>query len=478
MNHLLHPKIKPLHLVVLLALAVSAFVVRTQNFLHTPAWTIDERVYFVLGSQTSKNLFDYNTIFLADHLAEENPQHATLSEYFRQPLFKHPPVFPWLLALSFKIFGVTHLSPIIMPALFGSLLILLGYLYGRLFFNETVGMLTAFCLWLDPVNIICSQKIWMETSLSFWTLLTVFLFALGLRKNKDKFFILSGIASGLAVLTKYPGILGTLVVVLYALFLSPELFRKKKFLFGIALPLLMLMPWAIWNIFIFGFHPFQNFLQLHGSPVRIGILLLLALTPLAVTLILKKRAGLPKPNTSVEPIPEETTAPTLLDRIRPNIIIIYGILFFLALWPNIFNALYFKRFPFVSWQGGFFQHPLFYFGRFIEFSGVYLFAFIPFFLRRERTKDEILLYLTTLVLFIFYLTWGNYQSRYIMAVTPLLLAIAMNFITELFGKLRTVNNRALRISGMVGLAGLLLYFFLKTNYINFLISYPNDLCYF
>ena len=54
-------------------------------------------------------------------------------------------------------------------------------------------------LWLDPVNIICSQKVWPDTTMSFFTLLSVIFFVLALKRQNGLFFILCGLSVGIVV---------------------------------------------------------------------------------------------------------------------------------------------------------------------------------------------------------------------------------------------------------------------------------------
>jgi len=461
-------------LIVLILLMNSAFTIRTENHLASTSWTVDEGVYHQLGLETKINPFYYNTITFADDHQKAHPQAPRLPDYFYQPLFKHPPVFPWFMALSFQIFGETPKAAIVPSALFGSLLILIGYLFGRLFFNEGIGLFTAFALWLDPNNIICSQKIWMETTLSFFTLLTLYFFAYGLKHRRDFFFILSGVASGLAALTKYPGLLGTGIIVAYAFFFEPRLFKNKKFVRGIILPVVLLLPWVMWNFYVFGFNLWL--IELHLTPQRILAAAAIITGFWGIGFFLRRKT--PR-QASPDHNPDQQEESTPADRIRHYLLLFYGLLFFLALSPQLHDLFFLDHIPFVTWYGGRFQHPLFYFGRMIEFSGLYIFAFIPFFLRQDKIPaDEIFLRLAVVIFFAFYILWGNFQSRYVLVLPPLLLVLAIKYVADLYERISRSAHDGLRWLGWTALSCLLLFFFLKTSYINFLVSYPNDMCYF
>ncbi|MFA5089122.1 MAG: glycosyltransferase family 39 protein, partial [Candidatus Omnitrophota bacterium] len=235
--------------VVLGFLMLLAFSIRLDNFRKSEWQTIDEIVYYRLGSQITRNLADYHTIPYARELMARG---RDLPEYFTRPLFKHPPLFSFLISLSIRFFG-DNLESALYPSLFlGVLMIPLIYLLGLSIYDHRVGLLGALFVSLDPVSIICSQKVWMDTTVSFFMVLAVFLFIRGLKSGRDGFFVLSGLASGLAAATKYPGILATLCVVAYALIYRRDLFRNKGFFLGLGMPVVVLLPWFFWNYQIYG----------------------------------------------------------------------------------------------------------------------------------------------------------------------------------------------------------------------------------
>jgi len=86
----------------LLALMYLGFTVRLDNFKNSRARTIDEVVYSRMGTQMSRNYFDYNTIPYGQELAGRG---RPLPKYFFQPLFKHPPLFTLSLTAVMKLFG-------------------------------------------------------------------------------------------------------------------------------------------------------------------------------------------------------------------------------------------------------------------------------------------------------------------------------------------------------------------------------------
>jgi len=173
-------------------LMTSAFFIRLENFKSAQAWSIDEVVYYRLSVQIQKGLSHYNTITYAEELMAKGRE---LLPYFTKPLFKHPPLFTFLLASSLKFFGSTFSSAGYIPILFGVLMIPLTYWLGVLLFNRRTAILASLFLWMDPISIITSQKVWMDTTIAFFMLLALVFFVYGFKYQRDLFYILSGMAA-------------------------------------------------------------------------------------------------------------------------------------------------------------------------------------------------------------------------------------------------------------------------------------------
>lgn len=468
--------IKKFFIVLMLgSLTASAFFIRLENFKNSPNRSIDEIVYYRMGKQIlEQGLSGYNTIPYGQELAASG---RPLPQYFFEPLFKHPPLFTFLAALSMRLFGSVLVSAEYVSLLFGVLLIPLGYILATILFNRRVALVSAFFLWLDPVTIMCSQKVWMETTITFFTLLSAVFFAKGIKSNKDWFFILSGISSGLAVNTKYPAVLITMAFVFYALFHNKDLFRGRKFQISLALPFASLLPWMYWNHQVYGLKSIPRHEELNALFKIIlskwtivflsGIILTAALW---LKKIFSSQGNVARP--AVEPLPSSS-----LKKISILFLLFLGIF----LKDNLWHSLQFNHLPFVSWAGGVIYangSPLFYLGRLIEYSFLYTLAFIALFRYQPYHNPEIaFLRSSAFIILIFYIAWGNYQSRYILAAIPFLVILGVHFWTENFEKTISSKNRLVYWAG-AGLAAIMIYSVIKTHAINLHLSYPNDMCYF
>ena len=107
---------------------------------------------------------------------------------------------------------VFYLSGRLMIAVFGSATILLVYLIGRRLFNRTTGLVAATLIALSPVHVSYSKLIRTDVQMGF-LILIAFWFCLNiLDKRYWSDYVLAGLFTGLAVVTKYPATVFVLTI--------------------------------------------------------------------------------------------------------------------------------------------------------------------------------------------------------------------------------------------------------------------------
>ncbi len=180
------------------------------------------------------------------------------------PTAQQPPLYPFILASIFKIFGTCTVASawtaVLINVLAGAVTAVLLYYVGRLHFGETVGILAAW-LWVLP---------WMYQTNAFSVSLTnAYLAALGLtallllvpKMLKGKWeWIALGIYSGLLVLLQ-PSLLP--IVFVYGGWLAWSRAGSPRASIAMAGLLLVLAPWTVRNYVTFGrFIPLRDNLGL------------------------------------------------------------------------------------------------------------------------------------------------------------------------------------------------------------------------
>jgi len=348
-------------------LTVSAFFIRLENFKQSYFRTIDEVVYYRMAKQVlNEGISGYHTIPYGEDLATSG---SHLPDYFFQPLFKHPPLFTLMNSFSMRLFGEKLVSCGYVSILFGVLLIPLIYMLGSLLFDHKIALLSAIFMWLDPVNIISSQKVWMDTTLAFWCVLSIYLFALAQFKKYNFAFLLSAMACGLAMLTKYSGMLTWIIILLYAAAYNRKLFKNRFFLACLLIPGIMLLPWFFWNFQVYGFDFVLTQINIHhvsfeSTRAKIYSVLILIL----ISGIFWKQF---RSSGDLDSESDRSNRQSSSGLGRP-IMMVCAALLVIGIFPSIIRSLTLSHLPTTSWQQGIFSMELytFYFGRLIEWSAL------------------------------------------------------------------------------------------------------------
>ena len=160
------------------------------------------------------------------------------------------PLYPFIISF-FPIDILARLFSL----LCGALTVFIVYTFTKKLFDKKTAIIASLLLATSNTFLFYSQKILTESLFALLFMLALFSFYLG-EKNK-KYFILSGILTGLAFLTRYPGIV---LIPIFALYMAAKVMISKnkiislitkELILGIILFLLVLAPWLIMSYNIY-----------------------------------------------------------------------------------------------------------------------------------------------------------------------------------------------------------------------------------
>ena len=221
-------------------------------------------------------LTDPDEVFYAETAKEMLARQEFLTPYiFGEPQFEKPPLYYWLTIVSFKAFGVNEFAARFPSAIFGILGIIGVYFLGRVLVNKRTGFLAGIILATSVGYVIIARACVTDMLLAVLILYVFLFFILGMKTEsaKTKWYLLSSVCVGLAILTKGPiGIFFPVVIIGLYLILTKDLKRLKEvpifagllILLGISAPWYLLMYKAHGKEFIdmfFGFHNITRFLH-------------------------------------------------------------------------------------------------------------------------------------------------------------------------------------------------------------------------
>lgn len=233
--------------------------------------------FFNLGGLA---LTDPDETFYAQTAKEMLERGEWITPYlYGKPQFEKPIFFYWLVHISYKIFGVNEFAARFPSAVFGLIGIIAMYLLGSVLFNRRVGAFAAVVLAANVEYVILSRACVTDMVLTVFMLLGVYRFFCGYTTGKKFYYILSGIAFGVAVLTKGPVfiLLALGVFVIFLLFSRDfSSVKKMPILWAVLAYLAVTVPWyaIVYKIhgttFIDEFFGFHNVTRFMSSEHEIG----------------------------------------------------------------------------------------------------------------------------------------------------------------------------------------------------------------
>lgn len=205
--------------------------------------------YFIqLGASS---LWDSNEAFYAETPREMLESGDYLNPSFNyKPRFNKPPLCYWVVAASYKLFGVSE-SAERMALAFGALLMIAtAFLLGRAAYSTEAGLLAAIALASTPRFLMFSRRIMIDVYIAMFMGLTLLLFMLAEKyAGRRQFFLMLMYASvGLGILTKGP-VAAALPTVAFLLYFAAthqlRRIREIKLPTGALLIAAIVLPWYL-----------------------------------------------------------------------------------------------------------------------------------------------------------------------------------------------------------------------------------------
>lgn len=183
---------------------------------------------------------------------------AAMPWWTRLSFHDHPPLV--LLAQNFfiKIFGENTFAFRFPSAILGILSVYLIYLIGWRLIYQFAGLAAAAALAVTVNHIFISRVGLQESFIIFFILLAVYFFLHAL--ENDRYFIWTGLAIGLGILTKYTAFIVVIILLAYLLLFRRGAFLNKKLWLGALVAVFLASPIIIYNLMLyrtFGHFDFQ-----------------------------------------------------------------------------------------------------------------------------------------------------------------------------------------------------------------------------
>ncbi len=167
----------------ILAISTIFFI----NLGNGPLWAADEQTYSQWAYHMVKS-GDYVTPYAFGGLAV---------------WIGKPPLYMWLMSLSYQAFGVSNVVTRIWSPIFGALTLVLVYFLGKKLYNRIVGFASAMVLATFTTFFLFARHAMTDVAFVFFIVASIYFFVLSEQIQKiNRYAVLSGLFFGLALLTK------------------------------------------------------------------------------------------------------------------------------------------------------------------------------------------------------------------------------------------------------------------------------------
>ncbi|MFQ6073190.1 MAG: ArnT family glycosyltransferase, partial [Methanosarcinales archaeon] len=227
----------------LLILMVSFYLYMKFRFFER-AFTWDEANYAGTARTLYRNFFDYSMN--------------------GEPQLYLPPVYPYLLAIFYKIFGLNEASIRLVNPILGVLTLIILFSFARRLFDINVALISTILLSAYYLHWIYSDRLMTDVLFELLVLGLFYTFYIGFEDEKPIFLYISGVLLGISYLTRYSTPILLLILFLYVILSRKSLdwIKKKEIWLALLCFIMIIAPYEMWKAQLTGkpFGFFQSFL--------------------------------------------------------------------------------------------------------------------------------------------------------------------------------------------------------------------------
>lgn len=165
----------------------------------------------------------------------------------------HPPLLAYMMAMSFKIFGIHEWSARLVPVIFSITALFLFYLIARFLWDKTIAFLSLIFLGFTPMFLYYGRMVNQEPVFLFFYFFIIYFYLRFLHENRKSYVDVILIGFIFAYLTAWQAVYLSIVMLVHYLVSAHKDARNKKLTKVLVLvPLLFFVLYAAWIYFIKG----------------------------------------------------------------------------------------------------------------------------------------------------------------------------------------------------------------------------------
>lgn len=176
--------------------------------------------------------------------------------------FHKPPLYLWILAVFYKILGVTTFASRAPSALFGIGCVYVIYMLGKELVNERTGFIASLILLTSPQFINKSRMAMLDVPVTFFISVSLLFFLLSRRNRRYLPFFAVSLALGFMT-KQVVGLVPIAILSIYALLTKDFKVSRRNCAISIIIFLVLVAPWHIMQYHINGQRFIDNYFGYH-----------------------------------------------------------------------------------------------------------------------------------------------------------------------------------------------------------------------
>lgn len=202
----------------------------------------------ILKDLEKGNLAEYDEAIYGEVAKETLLTNDWITLHYKlHPWFHKPPLFIHLISVTYKLLGISTFTSRIWPALFGIGTILVTFLLAKELFNQNVAFMSFLILITAPQFIHKCRMLMLDAPVTFFIVLSLYLFLMVHKKESALLYCLLGISLGLGTMIK--GVIGLfpfpIILAYLALTKNIKTVFSKNTLIALTIFFVITIPWHI-----------------------------------------------------------------------------------------------------------------------------------------------------------------------------------------------------------------------------------------
>lgn len=206
-----------------------------------------------------------NVVLLYDAVGYQKLALSILQFFHIKTEVIRTPIYPAFIAGVYAVFGIKPYMVLFFQIVLSTITAYYFYKIVEELCNKKIAQIALFIFAIEPTLILYTTFLYSEILFMFFTILSLWFLVVGIKKSSTLFFLVAGVALGLATLTRPAGQYLIVVYALIILLYNKNYYKNSKYVAIIfVFYIVSIAPWAIRNYVMYDRLKLSSTMQLNA----------------------------------------------------------------------------------------------------------------------------------------------------------------------------------------------------------------------